>query len=385
MANNSPDSTTVFEFNAPQFLNFTSPNVIADDDGADKFFDTLSDAEHRSSTQAENSNSSHDIGSSSVVTSTLLEVQNTNDERSECSTDVEHGSSNINLSPATSLGSSSRDLSPFKSEMDYLSNVMNAKVQEAKAAASARAVKRAFAPGIEYSKDDPASYKIVAVELCHPGIRVQPHKKYTKVEPFSFEERNKRLQKEKEEKIKKILEEERKMHEFHANPVPRFIEPTITYNTVICTDPKEPKLRTEERLQERKKNKIEDDKNAHQFKAQPAVVLHKPPFEPKKAEWPLTDVTGFRLNTEERAKKREEFNILIKKKEAELELIRLQRKKEEEEILEEEIRRLRKEAVHKAKPVPVFKPTLPIKSNLPLTEPKSPCFASRHLIKSHKH
>lgn len=63
-----------------------------------------------------------------------------------------------------------------------------------------------------------------------------------------------------------------------------------------------------------------------------------------------------------------------------------QRKKEEEEKLMKEIKKLRKEAVHKANPVPDFKPLPPIMSSLPLTVPQSPNFASRYLVhKVHKH
>ncbi|XP_075216366.1 targeting protein for Xklp2-like isoform X2 [Lycorma delicatula] len=260
---------------------------------------------------------------------------------------------------------------------------------EVEKSVKAKAKKRVYAPVIEFSDNDndQNSYKIVAVEVPHGGVRIaeKAAKRCTKVEPFSFEERDKRLQKEKEEKIQKILEEEKRMHEFHANPPPNFIQPSIQYQTVLCTDPKPLKFRTEDRIQERNKTKHEVQKQPI-FKARPATVLQKPPFEPKKGEYPLTDITGFHLNTEERAKRREEFNLLIKQKEAELESLRLQRRKEEEEQLAREIRKLRKEIVHKANPVPDFKPLPPILSSAPLTIPQSPNFASRNLThKPHKH
>lgn len=44
---------------------------------------------------------------------------------------------------------------------------------------------------------------------------------------------------------------------------------------------------------------------------------------------------------------------------------------------EEEIARLRQEAVHKARPMPVFKPPIKLESSIPLTEPKSPRFSKR--------
>ncbi|XP_014261767.1 targeting protein for Xklp2-like isoform X2 [Cimex lectularius] len=45
-------------------------------------------------------------------------------------------------------------------------------------------------------------------------------KKVTEVKPFSFDERNKKKQLEKEEKIKKIIDEESKIPKFHAKPPP---------------------------------------------------------------------------------------------------------------------------------------------------------------------
>ena len=61
---------------------------------------------------------------------------------------------------------------------------------------------------------------------------------------------------------------------------------------------------------------------AAQFKARPADVIHKKPFEPKKSERPLTDITTVELNTERRAKEREEFDAMIKEEHAKVEEFR---------------------------------------------------------------
>jgi hypothetical protein len=61
---------------------------------------------------------------------------------------------------------------------------------------------------------------------------------------------------------------------------------------------------------------------AVQFKARPAAVIYKRPFEPKKSVRPLTDITTVELNTERRAKEREEFDARIKLEQAELEELR---------------------------------------------------------------
>lgn len=54
------------------------------------------------------------------------------------------------------------------------------------------------------------------------------------------------------------------------------------------------------------------------FKARPAKVLHMKPFEPKKEERPLVEITQFELNTERRAKEREMFELKLKKEEEEV-------------------------------------------------------------------
>jgi hypothetical protein len=57
---------------------------------------------------------------------------------------------------------------------------------------------------------------------------------------------------------------------------------------------------------------------AAQFKARPADVIRKKPNETKKSERPLTDITTVKLNTERRAKEREEFDTMVKTEHAKL-------------------------------------------------------------------
>lgn len=52
-----------------------------------------------------------------------------------------------------------------------------------------------------------------------------------------------------------------------------------------------------------------------QFKARPAKVLEKKPFIPTKAERPVVEVKNFMLNTNKRAKEREEFEQKLKERE----------------------------------------------------------------------
>jgi hypothetical protein len=92
--------------------------------------------------------------------------------------------------------------------------------------------------------------------------------------------------------------------------------------------------------QQQLRQKMEEEarklQQAAQFKARPAIVLHKKPFEPKKSSHPFTDITTIELNTERRAKEREEFDAKIKQEQAELEeLWRLRDESQKREEMEE--------------------------------------------------
>ena len=64
----------------------------------------------------------------------------------------------------------------------------------------------------------PAPHRGVPVSL--PSVS----KKSTQPAPFSFDQRDHEMMAKKEEKIKKVLDEEQKAREFHANPVPKAVE-----------------------------------------------------------------------------------------------------------------------------------------------------------------
>lgn len=113
-----------------------------------------------------------------------------------------------------------------------------------------------------------------------------------------------------------------------------------------------------------------------EFKARPATVLYKKPFEPKREEKPLTEISEFQLNTDARAREREYFEQQLKDKEERLarakqleEQIRLQ--KEQEEVL-----RIRKMAEYKAQPIKKYKEVV-IQPSGKITEPVSPNFSTK--------
>lgn len=119
---------------------------------------------------------------------------------------------------------------------------------------------------------------------------------------------------------------------------------------------------------------MDEEKEKTTFKAQPCKVVHKEAFKPKPAAKPLVEVSEFKLNTEERSKKREDYEIMKKEqqriKEDEMQLF-LKEKKEEDE---REIANLRKQAIHKANPIRNFGEFQLRPCDRPLTLPETPKF-----------
>ncbi|PSN57200.1 Glycine--tRNA ligase [Blattella germanica] len=122
------------------------------------------------------------------------------------------------------------------------------------------------------------------------------------------------------------LDQEKRSREFHAKPLPHCNKsPNRQKDTSLMgTQPKPFNLTVDQRgetKQERLKRKLEEEEKQlqqmAQFKARPATVILKKPFELKKSDRPLTDITAVELNTEKRAKEREEFEMKLKLEQAE--------------------------------------------------------------------
>ncbi|XP_063975777.1 targeting protein for Xklp2 homolog [Diachasmimorpha longicaudata] len=248
-----------------------------------------------------------------------------------------------------------------------------------------------------------------------------------KINPFSFEARDKGLMKKKEQLQKKIEEEEKKARTFHANPAPHF-KPvqvrgrsrenhkidnnnpgTIRIRSAESrqTDVKlQPRGRSVENLRTRPHDKSkhtekvlgsksmlqiptptyqlsgETDNNQENRSpnCQAAVsrgkILTKPNMpvlKPKLKSLPAE------LHSDKRARMRKDFDDQLKMKAA---LKEEKRRREQEERLareQREIKELRKKAETKARPMPVYKPMTLIKSTKQLTTPESPAWAkSKH-------
>lgn len=220
---------------------------------------------------------------------------------------------------------------------------------------------------------------IKTVEVCHDGVPKQLTSSKlvkTQLKPFSFEERDRRMQEKKEQKIKKFLEDEKKAREFHARPIP-----VKVISQARKVESKIGKFITEGGSTS-SLSKIHYDENTEPetkcFKARPATVVHKKPFIPKKEDRPLLEINEFNLNTNQRAKEREEFDRKIKEQEEKIDHM----KKESAEIRkireEEEIKKIRKETVHKANPIKHYKPVEIQASTKPITNPQSPMISRRH-------
>ncbi|MPC54196.1 Targeting protein for Xklp2 [Portunus trituberculatus] len=73
---------------------------------------------------------------------------------------------------------------------------------------------------LEMKIDSPP--RMLVSMLPYAGLPLQGKKMNTKVKPFSFDQRDQERMKKKEEKIKKVLEEEKSLSEFQARPMPLF-------------------------------------------------------------------------------------------------------------------------------------------------------------------
>lgn len=111
------------------------------------------------------------------------------------------------------------------------------------------------------------------------------------------------------------------------------------------------------------------------FKAKPCKVIHQEGFKVKPAGISkLTEINEFKLNTEERSRKRESYEIMKKELQRVKEDVVQQNLKERQEEEAKEVALLRKQAVHKANPIRQFGDFEIKPSERPLTMPETPKF-----------
>ncbi|XP_074661733.1 targeting protein for Xklp2 homolog [Tubulanus polymorphus] len=244
-------------------------------------------------------------------------------------------------------------------------------------------------------QEEPDQITVKANPVPHYGLAFQPKLNHRKTvpQPFSFEVRDKDKIHAKEEKIKHVLEEEKKMHVFHANPLPSSSPDDLPEKKVKPnTNPKPFNLESEVRGAYKTgewTRKMEDEikhqrHQASSFKARPNRVTCMKPFEPKKSERSalgkdesISEVCEIELNTDRRAAERRDFERRKREKKQELDAVLDEVRKRKDTEEQEEIARLRAEAVHKSKPIRHYKPVVIHGSEKTLTTPMSPRFSER--------
>ncbi|KAK0051443.1 targeting protein for Xklp2 isoform X3 [Biomphalaria pfeifferi] len=241
---------------------------------------------------------------------------------------------------------------------------------------------------VEVPKQEETQSTIKANPVPFNGVPFRPKLAHsvTIPEPFQVEERSREMLTKREQKIQQILEEERRAREFHATNLPSDSPDTLPPKQPRPPTQPEPfHLHIDERgekyKQQFKAKQMEEEEKAAveaaNFKAGPNAVIHKEPFQPQKSSKPLTEISEFDLNTEQRAAQREVFDQRTKAHEAYLEAVKRQKEEEREREEKAAVARMRQEAVHKATGIKKYKAVVLKPSDKPLTEAKSPKFSQR--------
>ncbi|XP_068632261.1 targeting protein for Xklp2-like [Battus philenor] len=180
--------------------------------------------------------------------------------------------------------------------------------------------------------------------------------------PFSFEKRDEEIRRRKEEKIRLLMEEERRMaSQFKAQPLPNGVK-----KQMISAISKSSAS-----------NASSEKENYVKFEARPPVILYKEPFKPLLASTQCVKPVPFELTMEKRVAERQKFDKFLKEKEEQNEILRQQKIKEQMEAEEKAQAELRAKLVHHAKPIPSNAPFIPEKSSKLLTVPETPNLVRR--------
>ncbi|XP_018024492.1 targeting protein for Xklp2 [Hyalella azteca] len=210
--------------------------------------------------------------------------------------------------------------------------------------------------------------------------------------PFNITDAKKRLLRRKQEKVEEIIAKEKAMAEFHAHPMPVFDDKPKglpSKKTPSVTKPEPFVLQIDKRaeskqlaMEREQREREEREREMRNFHARPATVIAKEPFLPARSHKPLTEISGFDLNTEKRSKERYEYDVHLKQKEDEI----MAKKRHEEELRaaeeEAQVAEERKRNVHHAKPMPQYKTLSVQRSDKPVTTPLSPKFATDSRLRS---
>jgi targeting protein for Xklp2 len=199
------------------------------------------------------------------------------------------------------------------------------------------------------------------------------------IESFGLktEERGKQKEAALKAKLRKDERQKRKNRQFKARDLP-IGEPFVPAPAdAPLTEPEPFDLETEERgalkvlhLQEKLAHQAKEEEENRQFRAREINGLV--PFVPKKSTKVLTTIEDFSLNTQDRATKRSVFEQHIKEQERKAMELKRQQDLAREKEERKQIKKLRKQLVHKPLPLLKVKPMEPLRSDSALTEPASP-------------
>ncbi|XP_067947768.1 targeting protein for Xklp2-like [Watersipora subatra] len=246
--------------------------------------------------------------------------------------------------------------------------------------------KRIAAHASKEKEVEPVQLKVKANPPPKNTTVFQPkleHKR-THAQPFTFEAKDEDAKRRKAELLSKAEEQERKLREFKANPLPPSPAPIPAKQTLPTTVPEPFHLKIDERgeqQQQKIKRKVEAEKSrmleAAMIHARPADVLKKVPFVPKKEAAKITEPLNIELSSARRAGERKEYDM--RKMEAEAEARALDEELRKRQAAEErkELIRLRQKTIIKPAPIKHYKPVEIKQSDRPLTQPMSPRFSQR--------
>ncbi|EZA62351.1 hypothetical protein DMN91_011036 [Ooceraea biroi] len=195
--------------------------------------------------------------------------------------------------------------------------------------------------------------------------------------PFSFEERDKKLPKRKEQLEKTLLDEDKRARVFRANPAPVFKPVLVRGRSREHLSIRDKSARTADKECEDQENREPnvDTESTSMQKTMSLPCIDKTPLMEKREE--NARALPIELHSDKRAKERREFDEKVKRKEME---DVLKHEEENRKQVEQEKRikaELRKLTEVKARPMPVYKPMVIEKATKQLTEPQSPAFAHK--------
>lgn len=210
-------------------------------------------------------------------------------------------------------------------------------------------------------------------------------KTITKPKPFKFEEEDRKRFAAKREKIQEVITEEKKMASaFKARPLPDFASAKLPERSKsVVTKPEPFHMKTDERVsarviqhQQDLLNHYRDEEEQRKFRANTSyrATLHGEPWKPQ-LNHKFTEPVGFKLKSEERAIKRNEYEEWRLAQEAEQRQAEEEARVELEAENERERRAIRKQMEVKANPIRRYKRFEIVKSSKNLTVPLSPGFS----------